>query len=102
MAERGLLRHTEPPHLTTKRTIDGTRRRVLSLATTYLAPEVGQLGHVGHDLQNAGQNGHCCPTSTPHFSAAPEFSGAANWGSTPENLGENDPEPQSPHWPHSW
>ncbi len=102
MDERKLLRHKDPPHLKIKRIVGGTRRRVLSLATAYLAPAVGQLGQVGHGSQNADQNGHCCPTSVPHSTAAPEISGAENWGSTPENLDENQPQPQSPHLPQSW
>ncbi len=47
MHERGLLRQTDLPHLKIQKTVEGTRRRVLSLETAYLAPEVGQLGHVG-------------------------------------------------------
>lgn len=94
MADRGLLQHTEPPHLTTKRMADGARRRVLSLATAYPAPEAGQSEHPGHGSQHSGQNGHCCPDHVPRPATASGIIGAENRGSIPENIDKFAPLPQ--------
>jgi hypothetical protein len=46
--ERGLLASTDLPHLTVRRVLQGSRRRVLHLATTAISLQEERVGQVGH------------------------------------------------------